>query len=563
VTQFNLCLYERVLELETILRHPQAVVAHDWLTVLASRLVHRKLGGRLILTIHDTVIGKTSGRMTNEDKFIALIERWGCQIADQIIPVSKHVRDELSGVYEAPGEKLHVVPCAVDPSWFSSVDERFLPDLKSALVQPGDVLITYVGRLDPEKGVDHLIRACASLAGRYPNLHLAIAGKGGEQKRLEALAQELGLTRHSRFLGYVTGAALEALYKVSDLVVCPSTYEPFGIVPLESMINGVPVIVSDTGGMAEIVEHDKSGLKVPPANFGLLAEAIDRLLGNPTLAKRLGRAGQERARSVYNWDRVAEAVEPIYSSLEKPMAKKGLPLGTLRRRPRITAGIRVKNAERFAEECLSDLSLYVDEVVILDGGSTDRTVALCKSFPKVRQVVRWEKDFFHEGIDRNVVLALVKNTNPDWILLPDVDEVFEDRFKEELPRMMEDPDVSLYAFLFCHFWRSRTHYRVDGKWGRESRDFPIPRLVRNEPSLRYPVHRPLGTAQIAGVRGKAVVSDIRVKHYGHLYEDISREKVRLYASLDPGTDYSYMVDESGLELEEWAEAGIAKAGATP
>ena len=94
---------------------------------------------------------------------------------------------------------------------------------------------------------------------------------------------------------------------------------------------------------------------------------------------------------------------------------------------------------------------------------------------------------------------------------------------------------------------------MDGKWGRETRQFPIPRLVRNQPGLRYPVDRPLGSAQITGVVGKCVVSDIRVKHYGHLYGDISRSKVELYSRLDPEADYSYMVDESTLVLEPWTE----------
>jgi hypothetical protein len=138
-------------------------------------------------------------------------------------------------------------------------------------------------------------------------------------------------------------------------------------------------------------------------------------------------------------------------------------------------------------------------------------------------------------------------------VFPDIDEVFEERFKSELPRMMGNPEVGLYAFLFYHFWRCRTHYRTDGKWGRETRNFPIGRLVRNTPGLRYPVHKALGTAQIVGVAGTCVVSDIRVKHYGHLFEDVSRQKRELYSSLDRGVDYSYMTDEMGLELEEWQE----------
>jgi glycogen(starch) synthase len=555
VMQFNSCLYERAIGLQSALQAPDAVIAHDWLTILAAHALRDRLGGRLVLTMHDTVIGKTFGKMTNEDKFTGLVERWGCQVADAIVAVSRHVKGELSGPYETPPIKIHVVPCGVDPSWFDAADPRFIPDLRSALAEADEPILSYVGRLDPEKGVDRLIEAFARLLARHPKLRLVIAGKGHEQPALESLVDRVGVRSRTRFLGYVTGPSLGALLKVTDILACPSTYEPFGIVPLEGMVNRVPVVVSDTGGMAEIVEHGRSGLKVPPGDAAALAGAIGHLLDRPMEAKRLANAGYERARRVYSWDRVAELVEPVYggSAVRATGTGEVKPRLAVPSRPKLTAGIRVKNGERYAEECLRDLSDYVDEIVILDDGSTDRTVDICRSFPKVTEVVRWEKDFFHEGIDRNVVLALIKNTNPAWILLPDIDEVFEDRFKEEVHRLMEDPNVDLYGFLFCHFWRSRTHYRIDGKWGKESREFPIPRLVRNQPSLHYPVHRALGTAQITGIRGNAAISDIRVKHYGHLHEEISREKVRLYSSLDPGVDYSYMTDETGLVLEEWKE----------
>src|SRR5882672_3426849 len=561
VIQFNACLFERVMELKDQLREPSAVIAHDWLTMLAAHAARKQLGGRLILTMHDTVIGKTFGKMNNEDKFIALVQRWGCQEADRVIPVSNHVRNELQRVYEADPARLHVVPCGVDPSWFETVDPQYLRDLRGTLGKTGDFLFTYVGRLDPEKGIDVLVEAFASLAIRHPSLFLLIAGKGNEQPKLEGLLKERRIEKRVRFLGYVTGPALEALYKCTDLLVCPSTYEPFGIVPLEGMINRIPVIASDTGGMSEIVEHDRSGLKVPPGDRSALSRAIEQIVQNPSQAKQLAAGGYERAKSVYSWDRVAERLDPVYgsgNSCTKTPRARTTPVA--KSRPKLTAGIRVKNGEPFAEECLRDLSVYVDEIVILEDGSTDRTVDICKSFRKVTNIIRWEKDFFHEGIDRNVVLALIKNTNPDWILLPDIDEVFEERFKEEVHRLMTAPDIDLYAFLFCHFWRSKTHYRVAGKWGRETREFPIPGLVRNRPRLQYPVHRPLGTAQITGIKGKGVISDIRVKHYGHLYEDISRHKIKLYSALDPGQDYSYMVDEAELELEEWKEQELVLEG---
>lgn len=552
VMVFNISLEERFLQLKAALGDFDVVVSHDWLTVMAADALRTRLRCRWVHTMHDTVIGKTFGSLTNEDKFVAHIERFGCHSADAIVAVSRFVLEELAGPYAAPRYRLNAVPAAVSAAWFQSVDPDLLPDLRSALASPDERLIAYVGRLDKEKGVEHLLEALAAVRGRHPRIRVAIAGKGGEEERLRSLARTLGIADRTHFMGYVTGGALEALYKVADLLVCPSTYEPFGIVPLEGMVNGVPVIASDVGGMSEIVLHGRSGIKVPPKSPGALENAISFILDRPDEAKRLGEAGRTRAKEVFNWGRVAELLEPIYQGRSSAATTREAPV-VQRRRPKLTAGIRVKNGERFAEECLRELSDYVDEIVVLDDGSTDRTLDICRGFKKVRQIVSHAKTWFHEGIDRNTVLALVKNTSPEWILFPDIDEVIEDRIKNEIEGMMGRSDVSLYAFPFFHFWRSRTHYRVDGKWGKETREFPIPRLVRNQPGLFYPVDQALGSAQVRGVVGAALKSDIRVQHYGHLYKDVSDGKLDLYSKLDPNNDYRFMVDEEGLKLEEWKE----------
>ncbi|MCE9584598.1 MAG: glycosyltransferase [Planctomycetes bacterium] len=549
---FNVALLERFLEMQDRLGAFDVVVSHDWLTALAAQSIRRRLSCRWVHTMHDTVIGKTSGKMTNEDRYVAHIERHGCKQADATVAVSRQVLEELAGPYEASREKLHAVPAAVSEAWFQSVARELLPDLRAALATPDEKVLTYVGRLDPEKGVDCLIEAFSEVARRFPMSRLVIAGKGGEEDKLRHQVEAVGIQGRVVFLGYVTGGALEALYKVSDLLVCPSTYEPFGIVPLEGMVNGVPVIASDVGGMAEIVEHGRSGLRVPPGDARALGQAMCHLLDRPDEAKRLAIGGRERARGVYNWNRVATLLEPIYSGRAPSTPAPDSP-AILRKRPRLTAGIRVKNGELFAEECLKDLSEYVDDIVIFDDGSTDRTPAICRGFPKVSTIYRSERNFFHEGLDRHTLLWLIAERQPEWILLPDIDEVFEARFKREVPALMAREDVALYGFRFCHFWRSRTHYRVDGKWGRETREFPIPRLVRYQPGLYYPANQALGSAQIRGVVGGKVVSDIRVKHYGHLHEDISKHKLDLYSKLDPANDYRFMVDEVGLELEEWKE----------
>lgn len=549
---FNVALVERFLELGGTLGTFDVVVSHDWLTALAAEAFRTKLGCRWVHTMHDTVVGKTFGKLTNEDKFVANIERHGCMAADTTVPVSRHVQGELTGVYGIHEEKLRVVPAAVSERWFQSVSTEDLPDLRSALASPEERIVAYVGRLDPEKGVEHLVRAFAAVSRRIPGARLVVAGKGGREDALKAEARAQGIENRVLFLGYVAGGALEALYRLSDILVCPSTYEPFGIVPLEGMVNGVAVIASSVGGMAEIVEHGKSGLQVPPGDAGALERALGFLLERPEFARQLAEGGRKRAREIFNWDRVAGLLDPIYAGKSQRSEPSPAP-AILRGRPRLTAGIRVKNGEPFAEECLRELSEYVDDIVIFDDGSTDRTPEICRGFKKVAKIHRSSRTYFHEGLDRHELLYLVMERQPDWILIPDIDEVFEDRFKKEVWNHMAREDVALWGFRFYHFWRSRTHCRVDGKWGRETREFPIPRLFRRQPGLFYPADQALGSAQVRGVVGNKAVSDIRVKHYGHLFEPISRAKFDLYSKLDPGNDYRHMIDEVGLELEEWKE----------
>ena len=217
---------------------------------------------------------------------------------------------------------------------------------------------------------------------------------------------------------------------------------------------------------------------------------------------------------------------------------------------KLTAGIRVKNGELWAQECLSSLSDFVDEICILDDGSTDDTVDICRSFDRVTHLLRWEKSFFHEGIDRNVVLAMVKDTKPDWMLMMDIDEVFEDHIIDELPRMMEQEQFVAWGFRMLHFWRGKSHFRVDGPWGRETTQHIHPRLFRNQPSLYFPPQKIHG-AHVLGLHGQCALSDVCIKHYGYSYPDEVRRKYERYVEVDPEGDYEHLVDESDLTLVEY------------
>jgi len=158
----------------------------------------------------------------------------------------------------------------------------------------------------------------AQVIGICPRAKLVIVGKGQLQAQLQEQMRTLNLRDRAQFAGYLTGAALAGAFKCADVLVVPSLYEPFGIVALEGMVNRVPVIVADSGGLAEIVEDGRTGLKVPPRDPRALAQAIVRLLWDEPLRRQLGETGYEQAVSRYRWADVARQTVGAYGVCAVP-----------------------------------------------------------------------------------------------------------------------------------------------------------------------------------------------------------------------------------------------------
>ena len=147
---------------------------------------------------------------------------------------------------------------------------------------------------------------------RTPRLSLIIVGEGPLKQSLMNKVIRLGLQNRIHFMGFVDQETLVAIYRSADVFVIPSLYEPFGIVALEAMASGVPVVSSDVGGLSEIVENAVTGLKVPPGDPQLLASAIRQVLGVPSLCEFLKINGYEYALKRYDWDLVAEKTLQTY-----------------------------------------------------------------------------------------------------------------------------------------------------------------------------------------------------------------------------------------------------------
>ena len=173
-------------------------------------------------------------------------------------------------------------------------------------------IILFMGRLVYEKGVQNLIAAMPKILNSYHDAKLVIAGKGGMIDELRAEAHNLGIDNKVYFTGYLDSKAVQKMYKCADVAVFPSTYEPFGIVALESMLSGTPTVVSDVGGLNEIVEHGVNGMKSYAGNYNSIADSILTLLFDHKLCAEIAKNAKASVKEKYNWTKIAQDTHFTY-----------------------------------------------------------------------------------------------------------------------------------------------------------------------------------------------------------------------------------------------------------
>ncbi|HKS47902.1 MAG TPA: glycosyltransferase [Amycolatopsis sp.] len=288
---------------------PDVVHAHFWMSGLASVLAARGLDLPVVQTFHALGVVKRrhQGAADTSPPERVRLER---MIGRSMSRIAATCSDEVFELARMglPRSRMSVVPCGVDL-------DRFTPDGEVA-PRKARWRIVNVGRLVPRKGFDTVIHALAGV----PDTELVIAGgpergrlaDDPEARRLRKLAVHAGVADRVRLLGQVSRRDMPALLRSADVVACTPWYEPFGIVPLEAMGCGVPVVAAAVGGLIDTVVDGVTGELVPPKRPDVLAATLRRLLDDPALREAYGIAGMDRARSRYSWDRIATDVLRVY-----------------------------------------------------------------------------------------------------------------------------------------------------------------------------------------------------------------------------------------------------------
>jgi glycogen(starch) synthase len=269
-----------------------------------------------LVTVHATEFGRHQGWVhKHPQSHIHACERRMVRRAAHVITCSRYMRSHVAGVFGVPPADITVIPNGIDPRDLEPVLATDLDELRARYAKPDERLVLLVGRLVYEKGFHLALDALAPVIRRFGDVRFVVAGTGTAEAELKRQARRLRLTRQGTFLGWVGDDMLHALYRVADLCIVPSIYEPFGLVALEAMASGCLCVVADTGGLREVVPGDGTvGLRFPSRDSEALGEILEQVLSDDEARAQLVAEAREHVLG-FDWAEVARRTDELYSSL--------------------------------------------------------------------------------------------------------------------------------------------------------------------------------------------------------------------------------------------------------
>jgi glycogen synthase len=291
------------------------VHSHDWLVAGAAERIARRSGRPWLVTVHATEFGRHQGWVQNyPQSHIHAAERSMVRRADHVITCSRYMRSHVASVFGVRPRRITAIQNGIDPRDLEPIVHD-LAELRGRYAQPAERLVLLVGRLVYEKGFHLALDALAQVIGKLGGVRFVVAGTGTAEAELRRQAWRLGLSRKGVFLGWVGDDMLHSLYRVADMCIVPSIYEPFGLVALEAMASGCLCVVADTGGLREVVPGDGTvGLRFPSRDVDALGAILERVLADDEGRAQLVAEAREHVLR-FDWGEVACRTQEVYKAM--------------------------------------------------------------------------------------------------------------------------------------------------------------------------------------------------------------------------------------------------------
>lgn len=315
VMQLNFCMIEKASALIRDVGKFDIIHAHDWLVAYAARTLKQAYKLPLVATIHATESGRNKGIHNQSQGYVNDVEWLLTYEATNVICNSYFMKNEIKNLFGKPADKIHVVPNGININKFDGQERDW--EFRRNYALDSEKMVFFAGRIVNEKGIQILLQAAPKILASCPDTKFIIAGRGPCLEELKSLAYHLGIAHKVYFTGYLNDVQITKMYKAIDVATFPSLYEPFGIVALEGMLAGVPTVVSDAGGLNEIVSHGIDGMKSYAGNANSLADSILEVLCNKTLCENMAKCAREKVVKEFNWDTIAQNTMKVYKETIK------------------------------------------------------------------------------------------------------------------------------------------------------------------------------------------------------------------------------------------------------
>ncbi|MGM3309303.1 glycosyltransferase family 4 protein [Anabaena sp. WFMT] len=286
--------------------------AHDWLVGDAAIALKHTFKIPLIATIHATEYGRYNGIYNDTQMYISGKEKLLTYNAWRIIVCTEYMRGEVVRTLQSPGSKIDVIYNGIRPEKKQHHKDFHAQDFRRQFAADHEKIVYYLGRMTHEKGVPVLLNAAPKVLWQMGGYVKFVIVGGGNTDHLKRQAGDLGIWDKCYFTGFLSDEYLDKFQTIADCAVFPSLYEPFGIVALESFASRVPVVVSDTGGFPEVVQHTKTGIVTWANNSDSLAWGILEVLKNPGYQQWLVDNAYQDLERRFRWPKLAKRTEAVY-----------------------------------------------------------------------------------------------------------------------------------------------------------------------------------------------------------------------------------------------------------